>query len=745
MAQKRYKIKIIALLMLVVFVTMFFVGCNLISTNNKRDMEQTVADVNLQNDEAALSDAFKTLQVNDFDSSKLNNLHLQNTTIIKRDLLSAYLSYGYQQVGSMGIEEVFNTIMTNLTNSRLNLQLAMLYYLYQENITINSVVFDVTGDTGYTNANQSGTTQFKMQTNAFTDTNFTIENFNNRTNIENNDTTRKNLEILVASYKFFLTEREQNYILNTVNTSINEAIDRYERLELNLVTETTDENRTTPTGANQTNLYNLDEKSIVGIYTGYENTAISGYTKLPGSTTVTRTRAFTQFLSSLVNNGLIERGENYTDITKLNYYLIECITQYESLLGTKFAATIATLPIDIDNGVEQEYNRLQGIQQSMPQSEFVSTMDSLTDTSAIVATPQGTYGYMYNLLIPFSASQEAQLKGYEDKTSVEYYRARNSLAKGIVATDQRTPWITGGTNYSFNAQDVKKDYVTKMAADTSKNYFTTSTAQNATNYLFFNENFGQYGRAEGLTRYAGLYAYNGIVIDNNDGTLIAQPNSVGIEKFITDEFEGYINYIVDSNSITKQTFNWAKDYNTQNDYSFAIVYENKIASIEDNSNKYYYPGVINGSTQFGKAYRALSAVNELVFAYSTDTGSLNKPYGYAMSTTGTTEYVPEFEYAGKQLLAKEEGSYLAVVTDYGVHIMYLARKYDNSTQAKEVETYDKTKIGEIGSFSHFFYNATVNTVIGTFTSNTRNQYMEQINTNKTIKLYKNRYKDLYGR
>lgn len=71
MTQKRYKIKIIALLMLIVFVGMFFVGCNLISTNNTKDMQQIVADVNLQKDEPALSNAFKTLQVNDFDNSSI--------------------------------------------------------------------------------------------------------------------------------------------------------------------------------------------------------------------------------------------------------------------------------------------------------------------------------------------------------------------------------------------------------------------------------------------------------------------------------------------------------------------------------------------------------------------------------------------------------------------------------------------------------------------------------------------------
>lgn len=741
MTQKKYKIKIVALLLLIVFVAMCFVGCNLITTDNKKDMQQVVAEVNLQKDTDALKDAFSTLSIasDSFDASRLNDLHLQNTTILKRDLLTAYLSYGYQQVGSMGIEEVINTIMKNLTNSRLNLQLLMLYYLYKGEVCIDTTIYNVTDDTEYT-ANGLAGTQRKMSTNVFGDTAISVANFNGRTNIQNDNATRRNLETVVAGYKFFLTKREQNYIINAVNTSINDAIDRYEKEALNLKENSSEEDRGVPSGANQTNLYNLDDSSVVGIYTGSQSAAsVQGYTPLPNSTQTTRKKAYAQFIVSLANNGLIERGDNWNDITTLDYYLIECITQYESLLGTKFSATIATLQNSIAEGVQQEYNRLVELQKLQTDSNFVSTMDAVTDTGAIVAAPKGKFGYIYNLLIPFSTSQASSVNGLKEQqgTTTNFYTERNSIAKGIVATDQRASWINGNTNYSFNATNVRTNYVTQMAAGAGNKQFFTNNTSATTNYLFFNENFGQYGRAEGLTRYAGLYAFNGTVTPEEDGKFYVRPAQVGIEDFIKNEFEGYLNFILGTGSVSSKSFNWTKKYTpNSNNYEFAIVYENQI-TLDNN----YYPNPSN----YGKAYKAMAAVNELVYAYSTDTGSLSKPYGYGMGLNVPTSYVPEFEYAGNQLLKKQEGSYCAVVTDYGVHILYLVRLYDNAAGAKAVETYDPSQVGTVGTFSHFFYNATVNSVIGTFNSGIRGEYMEKINTNATVVLYKNRYKDLYGR
>ena len=226
---------------------------------------------------------------------------------------------------------------------------------------------------------------------------------------------------------------------------------------------------------------------------------------------------------------------------------------------------------------------------------------------------------------------------------------------------------------------------------------------------------------------------------------MVNPNDVPIKDFIEKEFEGYLNFILGSNSVGTATKNFTFDTSptANGNYDFAIVYENKVTNMGTKGGS-YYGADSNGN--YGNNYKALSAVSELIFAYSTDTGSLNKPYGYAMADGVKTEYVPEFEYAGMELLKKDEGSYMAVVTDFGIHIMYLARKYDNSTAAGiTVDEYKESERGIAGTFSNFFYNATVNTVIGTFNSGIRGQYMEKVNTDKTVKLYKNRYKDLYGR
>ena len=95
------------------------------------------------------------------------------------------------------------------------------------------------------------------------------------------------------------------------------------------------------------------------------------------------------------------------------------------------------------------------------------------------------------------------------------------------------------------------------------------------------------------------------------------------------------------------------------------------------------------------------------------------------------------------MLDATEGSYKAVVTDYGVHILFLARKYGSDTSTTTAETYSKDSINVDGTFSKFFYNATVNAVIGTFNSGIRGEYMKRLSTNTTVKLYKDRYKDLY--
>lgn len=72
-------------------------------------------------------------------------------------------------------------------------------------------------------------------------------------------------------------------------------------------------------------------------------------------------------------------------------------------------------------------------------------------------------------------------------------------------------------------------------------------------------------------------------------------------------------------------------------------------------------------------------INELLFAYSTDGGSLNKYKGYAIKPpvegSESEEYVETFANAGRELLGMGDGSYIIVASDYGYHVMFYSQVF----------------------------------------------------------------------
>lgn len=73
-------------------------------------------------------------------------------------------------------------------------------------------------------------------------------------------------------------------------------------------------------------------------------------------------------------------------------------------------------------------------------------------------------------------------------------------------------------------------------------------------------------------------------------------------------------------------------------------------------------------------------INELLFAFSTDSGSLNTYKGYAISPVpedGKETYMQEFADAGRELITLGGQSYIMVATDYGYHIMFFSQAFDS--------------------------------------------------------------------
>lgn len=73
-------------------------------------------------------------------------------------------------------------------------------------------------------------------------------------------------------------------------------------------------------------------------------------------------------------------------------------------------------------------------------------------------------------------------------------------------------------------------------------------------------------------------------------------------------------------------------------------------------------------------------INELLFAFSTDSGSLNTYMGYTIQPipdgANTETYMQEFADAGRELLAMGSNSYIIVATDYGYHVMFYSQVFD---------------------------------------------------------------------
>ena len=69
----------------------------------------------------------------------------------------------------------------------------------------------------------------------------------------------------------------------------------------------------------------------------------------------------------------------------------------------------------------------------------------------------------------------------------------------------------------------------------------------------------------------------------------------------------------------------------------------------------------------------------MLFAFSTDPGSLNTYKGYVISpepdAAGTESWVKEFADAGRELLTMGDASYIVVATDYGYHFMFYSQAF----------------------------------------------------------------------
>lgn len=712
---KRHSFKKTAALLLAFGLTISGAACDSFrTTDNMKDLEQTVAVVNICDLLGAEGNAYKDYAD---DVETLINSGAISTNVSKRDLVASFLSIGYSYVQNYGYtyEAAFNMLMDNLTNTKILTQYATAYYLKNAPAGAKS-----------------------LET-------YKAEQLAAAANDKEKALLEAHPEVLTM--KYFLTNYGQTdaesmkpyfETVYALKKTLNNTIDSTETSLITLDDEehNHDDSRALPTNVNTAK---SDYVPMVNgalnydVYTGRNGVTECGeYEKQEGSTTTTRKKAYNSFLASLRGYGLIKEGENVANICELDYYYIELSSSLGSALINKYYEdlqddAIASLTEDM---VKSKYDELLAGQRDLYSSDYTKFETALESVSkdAFLLYGLEDYGFVYNILLPFSAAQQQSYKAVQNKglTLEAQYEAREKILEDVVGKDLRGAW--------FSEHD-HANYAYEVTAAATTDYYGATVGAKA--QLFFENNAKNADKYEKLTQYAGQYPYQGTW----DGEKATPNAGVDIDAFIT-EMENYINFVVGEDVFTAEI-----QTPSLKNLDYGNGYTNAEGEVEDYSKFIYAAGKANVGFEAkdffnpaSKSYKALSAVNELMFAYSTDTGCLNTYMGYVVSPY-KTNFVSEFEYAAQQVVKEGVGTYAVVPSDYGWHIIYCSYKFEGGAAYDGYNHAEATGENKVeGSFSNMFYESLKATSAANHANAVQSAVLNEYKG--AVKLYTSRYQDL---
>ena len=682
-------------------------GCD-ITTDVSKDYAQVIAEVNIT--DSANFESSSYAEYGDV---------IGTTEITKRDMVAYFISTGYSMMQSYGwtYYDTFNMISETLVNRQIYIQYAMLYLLDDESesdITVAGYEAAVEGQTG--------------------------------------------IDRRLAALAYFLDEEEEAQALYSTRQLINSTLDSQEETYLDHDHSHDDSTtaRTTPTGIDTETEDYYNE--AYRIYTGSNALAdCPGYEAPEGSTPTTRRKAYSSFLASLRANSLIESGEDLSNVESLTYFKTELASAYETAIINKLTDKFEdTIRATVNEQYAQEiYDTTYSRQETTFANDtdsFETALDGVSDTSFVLTAPEANYGYVINILIPFSTSQSLELENAPadlGDTKGNNFLQRAALLKNVRGTDQRGTWFD--EDYAFDGAETENAYTGGNAARS---------------YLFFEDSLGGNEQYERVPNYLGYYTYNGTVRQNDDESYTVRPNRITIDEFIA-EMEGYLTQAANEVSVEDDGYTVSEGV-----YVNGIAADDTINAVADNTTYYnrsvsdyytesgavdyskfvYYAGQVNFTNGFdanqfflaGSAENvAYSVMNELSFAYNTDTEGLNDYFGYVIST-GATDYVPEFEYAAQYVCRQGAGSYVVVPSDYGWHVIYCTFSFVADEEGNVIAPYtfnwdDRTTEG---TFSYLFYEALCADLVSEYASIRQSNAIEDFKDCAVV--YEDRYADLSG-
>ena len=688
---KKHTFKKAAALFLGIALSAGATGCGFITTDNQADLEQTVATVDIS---GKLSTVEQYKGVADEVKTVVSKL---STDVTKRDLISYYLSTGYNYVEQYGYsyEDTFNMLLDGLVSREIMIQYAVAYYLNKfENVTAKACQ-------DFIDAELNAQTDEKVKA-----------------------LLGEHQEVLALKYFLSIEDEEMeayNKAVYTLKKSLNDSLDSMETSSY--ITAETEEHdheeaRTLPTGVDteKEDYFTTNYE----IYTGRNAAGACGeYETVEGSTVTTRQKAYNAFLTNLQAYNLInvdaDKGEveDTRDVTKLHYYYVELASILGQSLINKY---FDSLEGDVSNKLDTAYMQTK-YEEMLAQQEHDYTNDNAAFSTALDGVAENNfvlyglenYGFVSSILIPFSTAQNVKYTEAKNRglTENELFAVRNSIAKNIKATDLRDSWISEHehANYSYEREDGKT--------------------------YFFKDNLSENSKYEQLKHYAGNYAYNEEELDidgfiNEFETYVIEQANLGVED--AAKKATLATPKKNTNFYTETNF---KGTDGKVDYSKFTYYSGQVNFGED----------VKASDFFNREsqqYKALSAVNELLFAYNTDPGSMNSYMGYVISPY-TTSFVKEYEYAAQQTVKAGVGAYSVSVNEYGWHIVYCTFKFDGGNVYGGYVEADKDVEG---TFSNLFYEMIKEAAYNNHATEEQNRVIREYNVSDCVTRFEKAYKDL---
>ena len=353
-----------------------------------------------------------------------------------------------------------------------------------------------------------------------------------------------------------------------------------------------------------------------------------------------RKKAFNKVVELLRVNALLGDYSDTLKITDSEYFTQTLKGYKEQAIINKYTKCITdSIHSEFDFAdVEALFNEKLKAQKEWTDSDYASALSSASATSPILNAPTGTYGFVYNLLLGASDELTNELK--------EWKEDHPNATDAEIAAERRNIFD------SITVKDLRDSWIL-AGYDFDGTKFT-----------------GDYAMLEDSLEFKGtVKLLNQDEKENDDYK--AEYNVKDVDEMTLDEFVTFMETYVYGGDQTANEKTYADDsvYRAINSNVSSADYEKRI--------------------------------NELLFAFSTDPGSLNTYKGYLISPepdgSNSETYMQEFADYGRKVVNGEVGTngYVMVATDYGYHVMFYSVKYQVGVQYANLVAYLNAECKEL--------------------------------------------------